>query len=200
MVNLPNHTVVFNLSLGDVVPGDLIGLPMEQQRRQMSKPFERFGMHWILVIEKQNRPTNNRRVRFDVIVYLYCLSVPVNKRTFPLKGEITIDQLAQDAQVRTFNGTTGRCCNLVGKQFSADAVKIKGIILSLHSGETRSEEIIIDMYKDEFGGYYDELWRGIGGVLLENHNFDPCRDGAAIEVNLRFLGTPRALRFVDHDN
>lgn len=154
-------------------------------------------MHWILTVEKE-APSDGGN-GFDLLVFIYCLSISVvteyGRQNFPLKGTIVVEQLSQDGQTRSYNGTKGKCCNLVGKHFPANAMHIKSFVLTLCSGRTESEEVEIFLENS----YYGEDWRGAGGVVLKNHTFDPVRDGAAIEITLWFSTRPRALRFVDLD-
>jgi hypothetical protein len=76
-------------------------------------------MHWILTVEKE-APSDGGN-GFDLLVFLYCLSISVvteyDRQNFPLKGTIVVEQLSQDGQTRSYNGTKGKCCNLVGKHF-----------------------------------------------------------------------------------
>ena len=199
----PDHRVVFNLSLNDLPVKPMGDLTDRQQRKQMSRPFECHGMHWMLTIEKEP-PTIENGPGFNILAYLYCLSVVYQEgkagEAFPIRGDIVVDNLAQDGQARVFNAQRGIACNLVGKPFPASVVRMEGAIMSLRSGRSESNEIEVSMFSQDggdFGGYYGAEWRGMGGVLLENHIFDGVRDGAFIEVSVHFLGTPRALRFVD---
>jgi len=201
----PDQVVVrFNLSLGEVVPRRFASLTVAQQRRQRSEPFERHGMHWLLTVEKL--PPSNGGNGFDIQVHLFCLSVEsvvvdeAARANFPLKGEIPVHQVAQDGQARSYNAQEGRCCNLVGKRFPANAVYMPEFILQLKSGMTVSNEVEVSMMgRDELGGYYGGDWHGVGGLLLENHEFDAVRDGAAIEVTLRFLGKPYEVEILVDD-
>lgn len=191
----PDHVARFKISLDEIILAPIVTLTEQQQRRQMSKPFECHGMHWILTVEKE-APSDGGN-GFNLFVVLYCLSIPVvtedDRQEFSLKGTIVVDQLSQDGQTRSYNGKTGQCCNLVGKHFPAKAVLMEGFALSLCSGQTESEETEIVLNNS----YYGEGWRGVGGVALRNHTFDPVRDGAAIEIRLWFLAQPRALQFVN---
>ena len=200
------HSAVFPLSLDEILLGGMVDLTQAQQRKQMSKPFECYGMHWLITIEKQNSDNNQG---FDIFVILYCLSVSLGgdddvdgRACFPIKGEIKIDELARDGLVRSFHAEEGRACNLVGKNFPADALKMaNGVVLSLESGATKSDEVEVDLYDTErnVGGYYGSVWEGLGGLVLENHKPESWRDGKSIRVTVLFLGTPRALRYVDQE-
>jgi hypothetical protein len=139
----PDHVARINISLDDIILAPMISLTKQQQRRQMSKPFECHGMHWILTVEKE-APSDGGN-GFDLLVFLYCLSISVvteyDRQNFPLKGTIVVEQLSQDGQTRSYNGTKGKCCNLVGKHFPANAVHMKSFVLTLCSGWTESEEV-----------------------------------------------------------
>ena len=187
-------TVRFPLSLGQIPLGDMVDLNLRQQRRQRSSPFERFGMSWILTIEKKGPTTHGLVDAFNVLVVLYCLNVPIDdpqsQQGFPLRGNIT-DQEGRNAQ-------TGQAFNLVGKPYPAHGFEMDEFILQLHSGQTQSDEVIVSMIgEDKLGGYYGRNWRGAGAILLEDHVFDPVRDGAAIEVMLRFQDQPTPVRRVE---
>lgn len=203
----PDHVAKFNISLDDVALSPMVNLSEEQQRDQMSTPFERHGMYWLLAVEKE-APANGGN-GFDIMVVLYCLSVPVTsgyeRATFPLKGEIVCDGTAQDGQAQVFNATTGACCNLIGKQFPANAVHMRHFAMQLVSGQTEFEEIEVSLLGptdgdgEGWGGFYGEGWRGAGGTVLFNHVIGSVHDGASFEVKLWFTDTPRAMRYVDLD-
>lgn len=183
-------TVRFPITLGDLVGGSLIDQPEAQQKRQRSEAFERFGLHWLVALEKLPGDSNST---FDVQVLLFCLSVAIDEEemtnSFPLKGDIPIDNH------QAFNARRRQFCDVVGKGKPANAVLMKeGFTLTLQSGNTKSEETHISMWSiddkgdEDMGGYYGSGWHGAGEVLLKNHTFDPVRDGAAIEVRVRFDG------------
>jgi len=177
-----------------VILGPFIDLTGAQQKRQRSKTFECFGLQWILTLEKEN-PSDNAdedpTTKFNILVVLYCLSVSINgyhRQKFPLKGNITIDDPQNDDDddgqqvIQVFNALKGQVCNVVGKDRPADAVNMNEFHLSLQSGSTKGDTTI-SMLSDDgngVGGYYGTGWRGAGGLLLENHSYDPAQDGAAI--------------------
>lgn len=190
--------VSFPLSLGQVLEGDMVSLSVEQQRQQMSHPFEKFGMHWLLTIEKKQ--SNPKTQEFNISVFLYCLSVALdvdNQDMFPLKGAIPVLHEPQDGRPRYFDATTGVACDLVGKNFPANAVQMKEFIVSLASGRTESNTAISIHAEDEADGFYNGKWTGAGADVLCNHTFEPTRDGAAIEISLTFDGTPKPLVYVE---
>ena len=194
--------VVFPLSLDEICIGDMVDLTKAQQRRQWSKPFLKFGLIWLLTLERYRK--NNDEAAFEISVVLYCLSVtqtPETFETFPLKGEIRIDHLGLPAGC-FFHAEEGRCCNLVGTHFPADALHMKkGVVLSLESGAIQSNEIEVSLMDSsgEVGGFYGPDRRGVLGVVLEDYKPDPCRDGRNIKVTVEFPEKPRALRYVDDD-
>lgn len=195
----PDHRAVFRLSLGEILLGNMVDLHPRHQRRQWCQPFECHGMHWILTLEKWN--PENGGAGHDIFACLYSLSVPRKAGTgdtFPLKGEILVDQgIAQDGQARSYHARQGRACNLVGKNFPANALRIDGVIMLLRSGATQSEEVEVSNFSEGFlRGYYGEDWNGMGATLLKNHVVDPLHDGQNIEVQLWFPDRPRALTYV----
>lgn len=202
---------IFPISLKDV-KGPLIALTVEQQRKQRSPPFELFGMHWVITIERETTPDNNtnkKRKRRgsesdggNIAVALWCLSVqidcPIRRKQLPLKGPIDIPY-SSDHAPRIFNGREGEVCNLVGKSMPAAAMRFDSVSFSLSTGcidsGTKSvSSVLPDRFGDFFGGFYDETWRGCACIMLEDYKFDPLREGLAIQVKMQFLDmTPRAV-------
>mmetsp|Transcript_13120 Transcript_13120/g.28479 ORF Transcript_13120/g.28479 Transcript_13120/m.28479 type:complete len:211 (+) Transcript_13120:60-692(+) len=182
------------LSLNELRVGPLVDLSVAQQRRQMSRPFERFNTHWLISIEKL-LPSNVEGGGFDILVMLFNLSVPTNTPGgFPIKGRIDIDPaMSSDGQARVYNPRRSVVCDVVGEQSPADFILMKNIRLSLESGQTQSETIVTMCTEDGVDllhGYYDENWRGAGAILLENHLFHHSRDGDGITINVEFLDEP----------
>jgi hypothetical protein len=195
------HT--FKISLKDV-KGPLIALNLDQQKEQRSPPFELFGMHWVITIERETpgNNTKNKRKResesdscSNIAVALWCLSVqiecPVRRKQLPLKGPIHIPD-SSDHEPRTFNGREGRVCNLVGKSMPAVAMRFDSVSFSLRSGSINSgtksvSAFLPDGFGDFFGGFYDETWRGCACIMLEDYKSDPLSEGHAIQVKMQFL-------------
>jgi len=180
-------------SLGEIADGPINDLKTDDQKLQRSEPFEKYGLHWLVSIEKE--PPSDGGDGFNLVGFLYCLSVKMgtkSKKIFPLKGWIEIPE-SSDNQPRKFHGRMGKTCNVIGKQAPADAVKIGTFELSLVSGETKSGDVKVDMDYDGATLYYDEDWCGAGEVLLENHVVDQGAGGDEIEVTVRFLKMPRPL-------
>eukprot|EP00522_Entomoneis_paludosa_P001899 CAMPEP_0172468868 /NCGR_PEP_ID=MMETSP1065-20121228/62314_1 /TAXON_ID=265537 /ORGANISM="Amphiprora paludosa, Strain CCMP125" /LENGTH=123 /DNA_ID=CAMNT_0013226355 /DNA_START=107 /DNA_END=474 /DNA_ORIENTATION=+ len=113
--------VIFRLGL-DEVSGPFRDLTQEQQQSQRSIVFERFGMFWMLSIERVTATSN------DIKVTLWNLSVALDSKDLEefgehLKGEILVD-LGNDGQERVFNASLGTICNLVGRQYPADWIRM----------------------------------------------------------------------------
>mmetsp|Transcript_62122 Transcript_62122/g.71320 ORF Transcript_62122/g.71320 Transcript_62122/m.71320 type:complete len:242 (-) Transcript_62122:55-780(-) len=197
---------LFHLTLDDVILSPFVDLTVAQQERQRSKPFERYGLQWIITLEKEppsDGDGDGDPKKFNILVVLYCLSVSMNvdyhEQGFPLKGDITVGHQDDGQPVQVFNALKGQVCNVVGKNRPADAVKMNEFNLSLESGTTKGDTTIVMLSYtgDNLGGYYGPSWRGAGGLLLENHSYDSTKDGAAIKVTLQFKEKPRPLCFMD---
>ena len=84
--DLPDHVARFNISLGEIPLLPFESLTQDQQRRQMSKPFECHGLHWLLAVEKEP-PSDGREGGFNLCSVLYCLSIDITdeavRQTFP---------------------------------------------------------------------------------------------------------------------
>ncbi len=195
----PDFVHVFNELSLNTIRCNFSELTQEQQRQQMSPPFEAYGLHWMLVVEKYENEGDGGS--FDVHVYMYCLSVPINeewRENFVIKGDICSGE-------HVFNGRLGKAFNLPSKNFPALALRFnKRLLFRLRSGNiieevetsTRSEA---DKQGFSFGGYYDGDWQGgIGVCLLKNHIPSLLDGGQQIEISVKFeLPAPRAV--IDFD-
>ncbi|KAL3913824.1 MAG: hypothetical protein SGARI_000457 [Bacillariaceae sp.] len=183
----PEFVQRINISLGDVM-GPFMELSDDQQEEQSSKPFEAFGMYWLLTIEKE-KPIKGEQPAHNLFVFLWCLSCNITTQSrrdnLPLKKGWDVPD-AMDGQPRFYQAREGLFCNLIGEDFPADAIKFDAIEISLRSGATASTGVVTSM-KDGYGGYYDETWLGVGQVMIENFEPDPVNDGGAVEFKVQFL-------------
>jgi hypothetical protein len=189
----PDFSHVFNELTLNTIRCNFSELTQEQQRKQMSPPFEAYGLYWMLVIEKYE---NEGGGSFDVHIYMYCLSVRIHeewRENFVIKGDICSGD-------HVFSGRSGKAFNLPGKTFPALALRFNNrVLFRLRSGNLIEEEVETSAWSEadeqglSFGGYYDGHWRGgIGVCLLKKH--PSLIDGQQIEVSVKFeLPAPRAL-------
>ena len=189
-------SLLFHLTLDEIIHGQFLDLTSRQQKRQRSKKFESYGLQWVLTLEKDN-PTDVRdKTKFNILVSLYCLSVSLKEaklESFPLKGDIIISHLEEHQQMEVFNGQKGQACNIVGKDRPADLILLKNFNFTLKSGLTKSDLTLK-------GGYYGHDYRSYARkLLLENHSYNSTRDGAEIKVTLKFNQEAQTLRYMDDE-
>ena len=187
----PDHVETFRIPLG-YLRGEMKDLTQEEQSRQIGQPFEKFGLWWLLTIERIGG--DNCDDPFDVFVVLYCLSVENDPdQDIPLWGDIKVGE-------EVYNAGEGRSINMVGMDVPAHALKLCPLELRLTSNQTKGD--IVEVPMDELGsspyGMYDRNWRGCGTTVLRNHKIDIENDHPTqTVVKLKFNGTVIKRRNVD---
>ena len=186
----PEISQIIEVSLCDV-EGPFVDLSKKQQKKQSGDIFEVFGMHWMLAIETEKKPSGQKPRDINIVLFNLSskITAPERRKTFPLDGVWDVPHSSDD-KPRFFNGREGDVCNLIGESFPADAVKFDSFKLSLHSGPVKQTFIVQstmkDSQNDDWGGYYDESWYGVGQLMLENFKGNPVHDARAVEITLQF--------------